>query len=171
MRGEIEVLRYELEAAQKRQKDFYVDLDSRLRILETPPEPKVETPKVDPQAESAAYEAAVTALKASQFKPAAEGFLAFIQKYPNSTMLGSAHYWGGYAHSQLKDHARAAELFGRFAAGWPNDDRAPSALESQAASLESAKDPKGARAALELLAAKYPVSEAGKRARQRLKKP
>ena len=31
LRGQIEVLAYELEAAQKRQKDFYVDLDNRLR--------------------------------------------------------------------------------------------------------------------------------------------
>ena len=30
LRGQIEVLTYELEAAQKRQKDFYVDLDNRL---------------------------------------------------------------------------------------------------------------------------------------------
>jgi septal ring factor EnvC (AmiA/AmiB activator) len=36
LRGQIEVLTYELEAAQKRQKDFYVDLDNRLRKLETP---------------------------------------------------------------------------------------------------------------------------------------
>ena len=34
LRGQIEVLTYELEAAQKRQKDFYVDLDNRLRKLE-----------------------------------------------------------------------------------------------------------------------------------------
>ena len=170
VRGEIEVLRYELEAAQKRQKDFYVDLDSRLRELETKPEPKEDVAKADPQAEGAAYEAAVTALKGSQFKAAADGFVAFIQKYPSSSMLASAHYWGGYAHSQLKDHARAADLFGRFAAGWPLDERASGALESQVAALESAKDAKGARVALELLADKYPASEAGKRAKLRLKK-
>jgi tol-pal system protein YbgF len=171
MRGQIEVLTYELEATQKRQKDFYVDLDSRLRVLETPPEPKAEAaPKIDPQAETAAYEAAVTALKASQFKPAAEGFIAFIQKYPQSTLLASAHYWAAYAHVQLKEHARAAELFGKFATSWPDDERTPGALESRVTSLETAKDLKGARATLELLAEKYPASEAGKRAKLRLKK-
>jgi len=35
LRGQIEVVSYELEASQKRQKDFYVDLDNRLRKLET----------------------------------------------------------------------------------------------------------------------------------------
>ena len=33
LRGQIEVLTHELDAAQKRQKDFYVDLDNRLRKL------------------------------------------------------------------------------------------------------------------------------------------
>jgi tol-pal system protein YbgF len=35
LRGQIEVLTYELEQAQKRQRDLYVDLDTRLRKLET----------------------------------------------------------------------------------------------------------------------------------------
>ena len=37
LRGQVEVLTYELEQAQKRQRDLYVDLDSRVRKLETIP--------------------------------------------------------------------------------------------------------------------------------------
>jgi len=175
LRGQIEVLTYELEAAQKRQKDFYVDLDGRLRKLEAPPvEPKVEakpeTPKVDPTQETRDYEAALAGLKAAKFKEAAASFLAFIKAYPNSSLTASAHYWGAYAHAQARDHAAAADLFAKFAAGWPNDDRAPAALESRVASLEATKDWKGARATLEQLADKYPNSEAGKKAKLRLKK-
>jgi tol-pal system protein YbgF len=175
LRGQIEVLSYELEAAQKRQKDFYVDLDGRLRKLElSPVEAKVETraeaPKVDPAQETRDYEAALAGLKASKFKEAAVSFLAFIKAYPNSSLIASAHYWGAYAHAQARDHAGAAELFGKFAAGWPNDERAPAALESRVASLEAIKDWKGAKATLELLAEKYPNSEAGKKAKLRLKK-
>jgi cell division protein FtsB len=36
LRGQVETLNYELDAATKRQKDFYIDLDTRLRKLETP---------------------------------------------------------------------------------------------------------------------------------------
>ncbi len=170
MRGQIEVLTYDLEAAQKRQKDFYVDLDNRLRKLETAPEVTAEAvaPKVDPAKETQDYETAVSALKASKFKPAAEGFVAFIKTYPQSSLLGSAHYWGGYANAQLKDHLTAAEMFGKFAAGWPDDDRVPSALESRAYALEATKNVKGARDVLEQLATKYPASDAGKRAKLRL---
>ena len=171
LRGQIEVLTYELEAAQKRQKDFYVDLDNRLRKLETPPaEAKPETPKLDPAQETRDYEAALANLKAAKFKEAGAAFLAFIKAYPNSSLAASAHYWGGYAHAQAKDHAGAAELFGKFVAGWPKDERAPLALESRVASLEAAKDNKAARATLEHLAESYPGSDAGKRAKLRLKK-
>ncbi|MDP1733370.1 MAG: YbgF trimerization domain-containing protein [Sulfuritalea sp.] len=171
LRGQIEVLTYELEAAQKRQKDFYVDLDNRLRKIEQPPaEAKAETPKVDPAQETRDYEAALAGLKGSKFKEAGAAFLAFIKTYPNSSLAASAHYWGGYAHAQAKDHAVAAELFGKFAAAWPNDERAPSALESRVASLEAGRDLKAARISLEQLAERYPNSEAGKRAKLRLKK-
>lgn len=171
LRGQVEVLTYELEAAQKRQKDFYVDLDSRLRKLESPPaEAKAEAPKADPAQEIRDYEAALAELKAAKFKEAASSFLVFIKAYPNSSLIASAHYWGAYAHGQAKDHAAAADLFGKFAAGWPNDDRAPAALESRVASLEAAKDWKGVRATLEQLAERYPNSEAGKKAKLKLKK-
>jgi tol-pal system protein YbgF len=171
LRGQIEVLTYELEAAQKRQKDFYVDLDNRLRKLEQPPaEAKVEAAKADPAQETRDYEAALAGLKASKFREAGASFVTFIKTYPNSSLAASAHYWGGYAHAQAKDHAAAAELFGKFAAGWSNDDRAPGALENRVASLEAVKDFKAAKATLEQLAERYPNSEAGKRAKLRLKK-
>jgi len=171
LRGQIEVLTYELEAAQKRQKDFYVDLDNRLRKLEQPPaDAKAEAPKVDPAQETRDYEAALAGLKASKFKEAAAAFVTFIKTYPTSTLAASAHYWGGYAHAQAKDHTGAADLFGKFAAGWPKDERAPAALESRVASLEAIKDVKAARATLQQLADAYPASEAGKKAKLRLKK-
>ena len=109
-------------------------------------------------------------LKASKFKEAGTAFLAFIKAYPNGSLTGSAHYWGAYAHAQARDHAAAADLFGKFAAGWPADERAPAALEGRFSSLEALKDAKAARATLELLADKYPASDAGKRAKLRLKR-
>ena len=135
LRGQIEVLTYELEATQKRQKDFYVDLDNRLRKLEPAPaearpdaraDPQGPAAKVDPAQETRDYETALAGLKASKFKEAGAAFVAFIKAYPNSSLIASAHYWGAYAHAQARDHAAAAELFGKFAAGWPNDDRAAS---------------------------------------------
>jgi septal ring factor EnvC (AmiA/AmiB activator) len=42
LRGQIEVLVHEMESTQKRQKDFYVDLDNRVRKLETAPPPEAK---------------------------------------------------------------------------------------------------------------------------------
>ena len=46
LRGQLEVLSFELAEAQKRQRDLYVDLDSRLRKLETAPPPAPPPPPV-----------------------------------------------------------------------------------------------------------------------------
>lgn len=175
LRGDIEVLRYDLDAAQKRQKDFYIDLDTRLRKFEQPvaQAKTAEVPAAeaaDPTAETARYEAALSQLKAGKFKEAGAGFQAFIKDWPASTLLPSAYYWGAYAQAQARQHARAADMFAHFVATWPADERAPNALEAEVASLEALKDTKRARAALQLLANNYPASDAGKRARARLKK-
>ena len=58
LRGQLEVVSYELAEAQKRQRDLYVDLDSRMRRVEAaqaaaaqPPQPPaMQTPSSDPNA-------------------------------------------------------------------------------------------------------------------------
>lgn len=170
IRGQLEVLTYDLEAAQKRQKDFYVDLDNRVRKLETAPPPVAEVAKPDEGIEIRDYETALATLKNLKYKEAAELMNIFITTYPTSALSASAHYFGGYANAQIKNHLKAVELFGKFAATWPTDERVPSALESQVFSLDALKDSKGAQVALTTLATQYANSDAGKRAQLRLKK-
>ena len=52
LRGQIEVLTYELAEAQKRQRDLYVDLDSRMRKIETAQATPAPPPPVPPTAPS-----------------------------------------------------------------------------------------------------------------------
>ena len=176
LRGQIEVLVNDLDSLQKRQKDFYVDLDSRLRKLESAAAaaqpPKDETPPakpVDPAAETRDYEAALMAFRGAKYKEAQAGFLGFIKAYPSSILLPSAHFWAASSHYQLKEYAKAAELFAKVAESWPADAKAPDALMGQANALEAAGDLKGARAVLESLVQKHPNSSAAQAARQRLK--
>ena len=182
LRGQLDELSYNLEAAEKRQKDFYVDLDNRLRRFEQAAAGKSESTDApaaagdkpastaNPANEGKDYEAALVALKGSRFKEALAGFSAFIRNYPNSAQQPSAHFWAGYVSAQLRDYSRAAELYGKVAANWPSDPRAADALAEQASALESAGDKAGARKVLETLAEKYPTSEAAKRARPSGKK-
>lgn len=170
LRGQVEVVTYELEAAQKRQKDFYVDLDNRLRKLEAAPTDARPEAKADPAAETRDYETALNAFRSAKYKDAFNGFDAFIKAWPKSAFLPSAHYWAASSLYQLKDHARAAELFGIVATNWPDDAKAPDALQARANALYAAGDAKGGRKVLEQLVEKYPASTAAQGAKLRLKK-
>lgn len=177
VRGQFEVLGYELEATQKRQKDFYIDLDNRIRKLETAAaevKPAAAAPgdaaPADPAAEMRDYETALTLFKSAKYKDALAAFQGFIKSYGTSSLLANAHYWAASAHFQLREYARAAELFAKVAAAWPNDAKAPDALLGQANSQQEGGDAKGARKTREQLVDKYPASSAAQTAKQQLKK-
>jgi tol-pal system protein YbgF len=174
LRGQIEVQSYETEAAKKRQTDFYADLDARLRKLETAAaqaeaKPAV-APAVDPVAETRDYEAALTLFKAAKYKEALSAFQDFIKNYGNRTLTASAHYWAASCHYQLHEYAKAAEMFAKLNATWPEDSKAPDAMLGQATSQEQSGDAKGAKKTFEALVEKYPTSSAAQTARLRLKK-
>lgn len=175
LRGENEVLSNDLANAIKRQKDFYVDLDNRLRKLETPAA-STEAPAAapvaaaDPAAESRDYEAALTQLRGGKYKDAAGSFIAFTKAYPSSSFLPSAHFWAASALYQLKDNIGAAEHYSRVASQWPDDSRAPDALLGLASTQQARNDNVGATRSLEKLISRYPSSSAAQIARQRLKK-
>lgn len=191
LRGENEVLSNDQANAIKRQKDFYVDLDNRLRKLEphaaaeAAPQPAAAPPAqaaapapaapppvtaADPAAESRDYEAALTQLRGGKYKEAATGFIGFIRRHPGSSFQPSAHFWAASSLYQLKDNAAAAEYYAKVANQWPDDNRAPDALLGLASAQQAQGDAKAATRSLERLVAKYPSSSAAQIARQRLKK-
>lgn len=173
IRGQLEELQNEIETTQKRQRDFYIDLDTRLRKLEPAPATAATTATAapsDPAQEAPGYDAAFGTFKAGRYKEAYEAFLAFIKNYPGSNLLPNAHYWAASSQYQLKDFNKAADLFAKVAATWPNDPKAPDALLAQGNALTEAGDARGAKKALETLIRQYPASAAAQTARQRLKK-
>ena len=179
MRGQVEVLTNDVETTQKRQRDFYVDLDSRLRKLEagvTPPaaatadvKPEASV-KVDPAQETRDYEAALAAFKAAKYKDAAAAFQTFIKTHPSSGLLPNAHYWWGSSQYRLGDFTHAAETFAKVAATWPTDQKAPDALLAQGSALAEAGNAKGSKKIFETLIAQYPNAPAAQTAKIRLKK-
>ncbi|HTY03022.1 MAG TPA: tol-pal system protein YbgF [Rhodocyclaceae bacterium] len=179
LRGQVEVLTNDLDTAQKRQRDFYIDLDSRLRKLETAAtaapaadaKPAADAaPKVDPVQEQRQYESALGLFKAAKYRDAGVAFAAFIKMYPSSSLLPNAHYWMASSYYQMKEYDRAADGFGKVATTWPNDAKAPDALLAKSNALTEAGDAKGSKKTLEALLAQYPGSPAAQAAKQRLKK-
>ncbi len=171
--GQIEVLSNSLNAAHKRQQDFYIDLDNRLRALEsasaTSAQSAPASPKSDPQAEMRDYEAALGHFRASRFKEAQAAFEAFVATHGKSSLLPNAHYWLGSSLYQQKLYDKAAAVFAQVAATWPGDAKTPDALLAQANALIELKDEKGAGRILETVVQKYPTSPAAETARNRLK--
>jgi len=172
--GQIEVLTHGLDAALKRQQDFYVDLDNRLRKLEenaaaTVAAAPTSPPAANPQTEMRDYEAALGLFRERKFAEAQGAFAAFIAAHPRSTLLPNAHYWLGSSHFQQKGFLQAAAAFGKVAAEWPKDARAPEALLQQADALVKAKDAPGAIRVLDHLVEKYPETPEAGTARATLK--
>lgn len=167
LRGQIEVLMHEVESLKQRQKDFYVDLDDRLRRLEAPGGAAPQS-AADPAAESAEYEGALNLLKAGQYREALAALNAFIAKYTQSSFLPGAHFWAGNAALQAKEVAAASNHFNTVLARWPADTVAPDAMLGLANSQQALGDAKAAQRTLQALVERYPESTAAKTARQRL---
>lgn len=181
LRGQIEVLTYDSEATQKRQKDFYVDLDNRLRRLEggpaqagadapAPAEGAAAAAPADPAAETRDYESALNLLKSGKYRDALGGFEGFIKRHPSSSFLPSAYFWAGSAALQIKEVASATHYFKQVANNWPDDPKAPDALLGLANCQQSMGDDKAMRKTLDSIVQKYPSSAAAKTAKQRLGK-
>lgn len=185
LRGSVETLNFELESAKKRQQDFYIDLDGRLRKLETQETARPESapqeegkpasdvppkPAADPAAESRDYEAALNLFKANKIKEAAIAFEAFGKNHPESTLAPNAQYWLGNAFYALRDCKKAVEAHKVVASKWPQHPKAPDSLINIATCQQELGDAKGARATYENIVSKYPDSSAAATAKQRIKK-
>lgn len=179
LRGQVESLGYELETAKKRQQDFYLDLDSRLRKLEgggaatTADGVTGGTPQAgggDPARESREYEAALNQFKAGKYKEAAAMFGAFVQKSPESSLAPNAQFWLGNAWVAQRDCKRAIEAHSVVTTKYADSPKAPDSWLAMANCQQEMGSPAVARRFLETLVAKYPNAPAADTARERLKK-
>ncbi len=178
LRGQLETLNYELETAKKRQQDFYLDLDTRLRKFETPgagnaavdPAAGNNPVKADPAREGQEYEAALNQFKAAKYKEAAQAFAAFVQKYPDSSLAPNAQYWLGNAWYAQRDCKRAIDAQSVVTTKYADSAKAPDAWLAIATCQQEMGNAAGAKRALETVLSKYPNSPAVESAQQRLKK-
>lgn len=179
MRGQIEVLLNQSETSEKRQKDLYLDIDTRLRKLEkdkeaaaaaaaaaaTPPADAPPSPE-----ETKAYEAALNQFKLGNYPLAVSALQGMLVTYPNSKLAPNAQYWIGMAHAAQREYKNAILAQQKVLTAWPNDAKAPDAMLNIANSQEALGDRRGAQKTLEGLLEKYPTSQAAASAKQRLQK-
>lgn len=182
LRGRIEELDNGLDTAQKRQKDFYVDLDTRLRRLEPQasggaPAPEAApasapaaapVPAAKPTGEAAEYEAAFGLFKIGNYSGAISGFQDFLKAHPSSSYAPSAQYWIGNAYFATRDFKSAISAQKIVISKYPDSQKAPDALLNIASSQQELGKMKEARKTLKSIVSEYPSSDAAAKAKQRL---
>src|SRR3990172_6696362 len=170
LRGQIEVLINQSETIERRQKDLYVDLDTRLRRLEQSFQEKVASPEREAQKEKEAYEAALNQFKVGNYQACVAAFQTFVVNYPNSQLVPAAQYWIGNAYYATRDYKVAIATQQKVVASWPDNPKAPDAMLNIASAQAELGDQKSARETLRVLMQKYPTSPAAQEAKQRLQK-
>jgi tol-pal system protein YbgF len=171
MRGQLEVLQNQIDTADKRGKDLYVDIDTRLRKLEQVKEATAQSADVPPPpAETKVYEAALNLFKLGNYPLAISAFQGFLVTYPTSKLAPSAQYWIGNAYFAQRDYKQAIAAQQKVLSAWPEDAKAPDAMLNIASAQDAVGDRRGAQKTLETVMAKYPDSPAAASAKQRLKR-
>lgn len=168
LNGQIEVLSNEVSNLQQRQKDFYVDLDNRLRKLEPQVVAVDGKDAMVGQSEQSAYDAALALFKAGDYKKSGTAFNDFVQRYPESAYAPSAQYWIGNAYYAQRDYKNAITAQQALLKKYPDNPKAADALLNIASSQTELKDRPAAKKTLESLVAKYPNAPAAQTAKERL---
>ena len=162
LRGQLEVVTFELSEAQKRQRDLYVDLDTRLRKLEAAPAAApagvagaVATPGVAP--------AAAPAVPGSGAAPApAAGVSVPVPGSPAAEAAAQAaeqrEYDAALELFKRADYAGAISAFGAFVKAHPKSPLAPSAQYWVGNAQFARRDFRAAIAAQRQLLMQYPDS-------------
>jgi tol-pal system protein YbgF len=197
LRGQIEVLNNNVENTSKRQRDMYLDLDTRLRRFEqqaaaVPADaaapaagasaaspgaqpgaapsgaPAAVTASADPAAETRLYEAAQSQRRVGNYQGAIVAFQNFIKQYPKGTFAPRAQYWIGDSYFNLRDYRLAIASQQALIKTYPDSPTVPDALLNIASSQIEMGESSAGRKTLEELMAKYPISDAADKARRRL---
>ena len=178
LRGQNEELARGLQDAEKREKDFYVDLDTRLRHFESKEDAAAaaantdlsaaDTPvdPFDPALENRAFEVAYGLFRDGKFADAVAAFQGFINKHPDSVHAPNANYWMGSAQFALNDYKGALVTYQELIKAFPGISRAADVLFSIAECQRELKQDAAAQKTLKQLVAKYPDSEAAAKAKK-----
>ena len=168
LRGQIEVLTNDLANAQRRQQDFYVDLDNRIRKME-PKKITVDGKETTVEMnEQRAYDAAMGLFKAADYKNATGAFSSFIGNYPQSVFAGSAQYWLGNSYYAQRDCKNTISSLQILVKNQPDHPKAPDAMLYIAGCQLELKDKAGSKKTLEAVMAKFPDTEAAQVAKSRM---
>jgi tol-pal system protein YbgF len=145
-----------------------MDVPSDTVALGTPDVQSQELPS-NPADEKAAYDQAFQSLKDLRYADAAEGFQAFIARYPSSTYAGNAQYWLGESYYVTRNYDIALDAFNGLLKKYPDSSKRPDALLKIGYTHYELKQWDQARAALEQVKQQFPDTTLARLADNRLR--
>lgn len=169
LRGQNEVLQNAVDTLQKQQKDYYADLDARLKKFE-PQQVTVDGREGLAQpTEKPEYDAALKQFQSGDFKGAGNAFSAFAKKYPQSPYLPLAQFWLGNSLYAQRDYKGSTTVLQSMVSANPTHPKVPDAMIAIANNQLESGQKATAKKTLETVVAKYPGTEGAQAASNRLK--
>jgi tol-pal system protein YbgF len=168
LRGQVEGLEKNVEELQENLKNYYQELNERLKKFE-PQNLEVEGVKGTAQAgEKQAYDDALKSFKDGDLKKADKEFSAFSKKYPSSPYWPLSEYWLANTKYGNKDYAGSISSVQSLMKRYPDHQRIPDAMITMANSqLESGQKAAGKKT-LESVKSRFGGSKAAKTATEML---
>jgi tol-pal system protein YbgF len=182
LRGEIETLRYESENSAARDRDLYIDVDTRLQNLEqgqtrVVPPAGVGAQTAPSQAaapaavgDQEAYNAAFGLIQARRYEEATRAFTDFLVVYPSSALRDNAQYWLAETYYVRRQFAVALPEFQTVLDAYPQSAKLADALLKVGYCNHELGQIDAARTALREVQRLYPDSTAARLAGQRLER-
>ena len=195
LRGDVEVLSFELDKLKKQQKDIYLDLDQRIQrtdqsvlnlqtatptlglgavspaLGEEPVEGEVPVGEVQESlGEQESYQAALTILKSGRYEDAIQAYQVFLISYPESSFAANAQYWMAEAYYVLKDFPSAVSQFKKVISAYPDSRKVSDAYLKVGFAYYELKEWVNAQTALEKVITDYSTSTAARLAQRRIQK-
>jgi tol-pal system protein YbgF len=162
LRAIIEQLQNDLEQARQRNREQYIDMDSRVSALEGGSAKPVTVAPVPVKPTSPAKPV-----------PAAAGenaaFQSFLQSYPDSRLAPNAWYWLGESYYATASYELALKSFGILLERFPDSGKTPDAMLKSAYCQLELKNTAQGKQQLERVIALYPEHPVAELARSRLR--
>jgi len=187
LRGLVESLQFEQHGLVNRQRDQYLDIDSRLQSIEGGRGSAVSGAAAGAlvsgavqgtaapvstgpagASEQDAYNAAFNQLKDGRYEQAAAGFTQFLATYPKSNLSDNAQYWLAETFYVRRQFEKALEAFSLVSKDYPESRKMPDALLKIGYCNYELQRWNDAKAALGQVTQRYPDSTAARLASQRL---
>jgi tol-pal system protein YbgF len=184
LQGRTDTLEHSSESTAGRQRDLYLDLDDRIRMLEeqlqtltqqravmqVEPRPADGSLPVPGGSDRENYEAALDILKQQDYERAGAAFRQFLVSFPDSLLSDNAQYWLAETYYVRGSFAEALVQFQLVLSGYPRSRKLPDALLKIGYSHYELGHWDDARQALERVTREFPDSTAATLASQRLRR-